>query len=54
MEKINWLEIAKFNLIMGNGFAEAYAVDHLTPEERQEFDNFKKEYLEKALEDCPF
>lgn len=54
MKNENWLEIGKYNLIMGNGFAEAYAYDKMTPEEKKQFDEYKKKYLEDALKDCTF
>ena len=54
MNEHNWLEIAKYNLVMGNGFAEAYACDHLTPDEEKQFAEYKAKYLEESLKDCPF
>ena len=53
-KEINWLEIAKYNLIIGAGFAEAYACDKLTREEREAYDEYKAAYLKEALKDCPF
>ena len=54
MKAINWLEIGKYNLVMGNGFAEAYAEDRMTEEEKRQFHEYKDAFLKEALKDCPF
>ena len=53
-ETINWIEIAKYNYIMGYEWEEAYACNHLTPEEEKQYIEWKLNYLEVALKDCPF
>ena len=48
------MEYAKDCLQKGLEFSEAFAMDLMTYEEREEYSEYKMAYLDEALKDCPF
>lgn len=53
-EAMGYLELAKYCLINGIEFSEAYACDRLTSEEREQYREYKAKFLKAALANCPF
>lgn len=51
---MGWFELAKYCLLNGIEFSEAYACDRMTREERAQFHEYKTAYLNYVLADCPF